>query len=123
MRTTNHQNHIQARTSHNACRECRADTERRFVPAGQWHYDHAADYLAYAAPRLEAIRQGEDSVNARIWLRDFRKALDRRISLKAGLPQWRKMNDSYLERLRGMSHVHNEAYLRRFAQFGASALA
>lgn len=126
MRTAEHQAHIDARTAHNDCRECRADTERRFVSTAKWQYQHVHDYLAWAQPRIEAIRNGEDSVNARIWLRDFRMALDRRINLKTGtVPKWRKLSNGYQERL---NHIRRDnrcgiAYLRNFANVGASALA
>jgi hypothetical protein len=120
--STTHQKHLATRTAHNNCRECRADTERRFVDTALWRYDHVHDYLSYVQPLLSLIRQGNDSVEARSWLREFRKALDRRINLKAGQPRWRKLCDSYQERLRGMKHVHDADYLRHFAQAGASAL-
>jgi len=117
-----HQTHLRTRVAHNGCRECRADTERRFVHTGPWRYEHVHFYLGYAQPRLAAIRAGESSVDARVWLRDFRRALDRRINLKVGMPRWRKLCDSYLERLRGMKHVKDVEYLRDFARCGASAL-
>ena len=123
-RTQEHQRHLNTQTAFNNCRECRADTERRFVETKPWTYQFVHDYLSFAQPRLNAIRHGESNSNARIWLRDFRKALNRRINLKAGAPRWRKLCDSYLERLEGMRRAGkaNATYLRRFAQSGASAL-
>jgi hypothetical protein len=117
-RTTEHQSHLETRHAYNDCRECRADTERQFVATAQWHYDHVHDYLAFAQPRIEAIKAGTDTVDSRIWLRDFRKAMDRRINLKVGSPKWRKLSDGYLERLRGMRHIHDVNRLRQFAQTG-----
>jgi hypothetical protein len=122
MRTIVHQQHVDARIAHNNCRECRADNERRFVNTHRWYYSHVHDYLSWIQPRLAAISNGENSVNAQIWLKKFRQALDRRINLKVKPEHWRKLNDSYLERLRGMSHVKDANYLRKFAQTGASAL-
>src|ERR1019366_2707649 len=107
MRTANHQKHIDTRNAHNDCRECRADCERQFVATAQWRYQHVHDYLAFAQPRLQAISNCENSVSARQWLRNFRIALDRRINLKTGTTlKWRKLCDSYQERLKGMRHVH-----------------
>jgi hypothetical protein len=124
-RTTEHQKHLSTNRSHNDCRECRADTERRFVATAQWRYDHVHDYLTWIQPRLEALRNGEDSINARQWLKDFRQSLDRRINLKAhSRPNWRKLCDSYQERLKNARRGRNPnaSYLRQFAQTGASAL-
>lgn len=104
------------------CPECAADRERGFVDTAPWRYAHVHDYLSYVREPLRVIAAGENSADARSWLRGFRKALDRRISMKVGLPPWRKMADGYLERLRMMHHVHDEAYLRRFAARNASAL-
>lgn len=122
MKSTEHQQHLTARIDYVRCPECRADNERRFVSTAQWHYQHVHDYLGYVAPRLKAIRDGENSVNAQIWLRDFRKALDRRINLKTGQPSWRKLCDSYQERLGNMRHVHDVGYLKDYARTGAGAL-
>lgn len=125
MRTAKHQQHLDTHTAHNTCTECRADTERRFVMTAKWDYRHVHDYLSCARPRLEAIRNGEDSVNARIWLKAFRTALDRRINLKTGsVPCWRKLCDSYQERLAIARCGRNPtaSYLRNFANVGASAL-
>lgn len=123
-RTEKHQQHLKSNISHNDCRECRADTERRFVSTAQWSYQHVHEYLSYVAPRLKAIRDGENSINARQWLRDFRIALDRRINLKAeSRPAWRKLCDSYQDRLKGMRHVHNVGCLKDFTRVKASALA
>ena len=119
-----HAEHKRASVSHNNCAECRADNERQFVPTQQWHYGHVADYLKHVRPRLQAIRQGKNSVNARIWTRQYRLALHRRIGLKGTLPIGRKWSDSYLERLKmalgGRSAT--ERYLRTFARKGASTL-
>src|SRR5208282_139127 len=123
MKTAEHQKHLDTRVAHNDCRECRADTERRFVSTAQWRYQHVHDYLGFIKPRLRAISAGENGASARIWLRDFRHALDRRINLKTGTVQsWRKLCDSYQERLANMRHVHDTSYLKDFARVGASAL-
>jgi hypothetical protein len=123
-RSNEHQDHKNRRVAYNNCRECRADCERQYVgDFAPWRYDHVHDYLTFVQPRLAAIQAGNDSVSARQWLREFRKALDRRINLKVGEPRWRKLSDSYLERLGNMRHVKDSAYLRNFARVGASALA
>jgi hypothetical protein len=115
------------RYSLNTCPECNADRERRFVDRQPFAYKHVHEYLEYVRPRLVAIRQGEDSVDARRWLRDFHKAMHRRISSHAaGIG--RKWSDGYLERLGQFcpqpqrSTRADAAYLRRFAQRGASCL-
>jgi hypothetical protein len=107
---------------HANCPECNANRERRFVASGLWCYDHVREYLAYVRPRIAALRAGENSVDARIWLNKFRIALDRRITLKVAAPTGRKYADGYLDRLRMMGHVHDESYLKKFARKGASAL-
>src|SRR5215218_10127920 len=61
----------------NVVRTC----ERQFLRE-QWPgYRHVTDYLNWIKPRLEAIRNGENSVNARQWYREFIRALHRRITL------------------------------------------
>jgi hypothetical protein len=102
MRTNLHQTHIAARVSHNTCSECRADTERRFAVRPIWRYQHVRDYLAYALLRLDAIKAGNNSAGARLWLQDFRKALHERIGQKVPAQPGRKYCASYLERLDGM---------------------
>jgi hypothetical protein len=122
MKSTEHQKHLDTRISHSACSECRADTERRFVDCSVWRYDHVHDYLEYVAPRILAIQNGADGVNAHQWLKDFRKALNRRISLKVDAVRGRKYCDSYLERFRQFPQCTDAGYLRRFASRGASCL-
>jgi hypothetical protein len=122
MTTPQHRSHLQSRISHSDCSECRADTEKRFVDTTRWNYAHVREYLAYVRPLLALIRAGHDSTDAAIWLRKFRAALDRRISLKAGVPLERKRCDSYLERLGQFPRSTDAAYLRRFAARGASCL-
>jgi hypothetical protein len=85
MRTSEHQQHIDSRMSHNNCPECRADNSR-------WHAQHKAfshadvptearhSYIAWIRPRLEAIRTGNQTLEARRWQRDFLDALHSRIS-------------------------------------------
>jgi hypothetical protein len=122
----------------NNCQECRADGERQFTRSKPFthHNPHMSKYLEYVRPRLEALRNGEDSVDARIWLRNFRVALNRRISSHIPGRSGRKFCESYLERLkqwenrrpeyyqlgRGNKHVVDAEYLRRFAARGASCL-
>ena len=134
--TPHHRVHLERNIAHNNCDECRADNERSFLRP-QWDgYQFVGMYLAFARPRLDAIRQGETSVNARIWREDFRLALNRRITLKGAPETGRKYNDSYLQRLRQFPYrlgvdrplnpwtpVCDAAYLRRFAQRRASTLA
>ncbi len=123
MKTVEHLKHIASRTSFNDCPECRADTERRFVSTSPWSYQHVADYLRFVRPRLDAIRYGEDSTSARVWLRQFRIALNRRITEKvASACAERKRCDSYLERMRQFKRSADSAFLRRFAARGASGL-
>lgn len=122
MQTKTHAQHIASRTAHNNCQECRADCERQFLRR-QWPgYQFVTEYLAFAQPRIEAIRQGEDSVNARIWHRDFVKTMQRRITLKGRAETGRKYCDSYLQRLGQFPKSTDRTYLRRFAQRGASTL-
>lgn len=124
MRTIDHQRHITDRVSHNDCQECRADCERQFLRE-QWPgYRYVNEYLNWIKPRLTAIREGNNSVDARQWKREFIRALHRRISLKTGSEQGRKYNSGYRERLRmALSGRNpNAVYLRRFATRGASTL-
>lgn len=122
MRTDEHRQHIAARASRNDCQECRADCERQFLRP-QWpDYRHVDKYLAWVKPRLEAIRQGECSANARHWHRDFVETLQRRITLKGAAETGRKQCDSYLQRLGQFPRTTESAYLRRFASRGASTL-
>lgn len=122
MRSTEHQRHIDSWISHNNCDECRADCERQFLRS-QWPgYQFVGEYLAWAKPRLLAIRAGEDSVNARIWHRDFVRTLNRRITLKDGAEYGRKQCPGYLQRLNQFPRSTEQGYLRRFAQRGASTL-
>ena len=120
--TPEHQSHITGRVAHNDCQECRADCERQFLRSRWTGYQFVTDYLSFAKPRLEAIRQGENSVNARVWRQDFRLALNRRITLKGSAEHGRKQCDSYLQRLSQFPRSTDSNYLRRFAQRGASTL-
>lgn len=115
-----HKQHV--RVSHNDCDECRADCERQFLRRQWLGYRYVTEYLAWAKPRIEAIRNGEDSANARIWYRDFIRALQRRITLKGASEAGRKWNDSYRQRLNQFPRNTDAAYLRRFARRGASTL-
>jgi hypothetical protein len=122
MQSTEHKQHIADFVSHSNCSECRADIERRFVHNAPFKYAHVREYLGHVKPRLEALRNGEDSANARIWKRDFILALNRRITSHI-VREGRKHSDGYLERFRqwrGMAI--DAAYLRQFAARGASAL-
>jgi len=122
MQTATHQRHITERVSHNNCDECRADCERQFL-GEQWPgYRHVTDYLNWIKPRLEAIRNGENSVNARQWYREFIRALHRRITLKITAETGRKQCPSYLSRLSQFPRSTEAPYLRRFAARRASAL-
>lgn len=121
MRSDQHWMHISSRVSHNDCDECRADTERRFVSLRPWRYQHTGEYLAYVRPRLAAMRNGADTVEARVWRRKFERALHRRISGKVPVAG-RKRCDSYLERMGQFRRDTDAGYLRRFAARGASCL-
>jgi hypothetical protein len=122
MQTATHQRHITERVSHNNCDECRADCERQFLRE-QWPgYRHVTEYLNYIKPRLDAIRNGENSVNAHHWYREFIRALHRRISLKVTRETGRKQCPGYLSRLRQFPRSTERAYLRRFAARRASTL-
>lgn len=124
MISRTHALHIQTRVSHADCSECRADTERRFVQTAPWRYSCVHEYLTYIQPRLAALRDGADDMDARLWRRRFREALDTRISLKTAHPVARRKHcDSYLERLTMAKHPKSSTdYLRRFASRGASCL-
>ena len=65
------------------------------------------DYLAFAKPRLEAIKAGADSVSARRWHRDFVHTLQRRITHKGAAETGPKQNDSYLPPLGQFSRNPN----------------
>lgn len=122
MQSKTHQEHIENRIAHNNCQECRADCERQFLRP-QWPgYQFVTEFLSWAQPRIEAIVAGEDSVAARQWRRDFRKALHRRISLKSGAQVGRKWCDSYLQRMGQFPRSTEASYMRRFASRGASTL-
>ena len=122
MRSKEHQSHIDSRIAYNNCQECRADCERQFLRLRWSEYKHVSEYLAWAKPRVEAIRQGENGVNARQWRRDFIVALHRRISLKVGAETGRKQVDSYLSRMGQFPRSTDAGYLRKFARRGASTL-
>ena len=124
MQSITHKQHIRHRISDSRCSECRADCERRFVSKSPFKYGHVREYLSWIRPRLEAIRKGESSVNARIWYREFLDALHTRISSHSPV-SGRKMCRSYLERLRASNYKGNRqdaGYFREFARRGASAL-
>ena len=121
MQSETHKRHLETRVSHSDCCECRADTERRFTGNTPFKYDHVREYLSWIRPRIEAIRQGEASVNARIWQRDFMRAMHNRISSHAA-GRGRKWCDSYLERMGQFGNRADAAYLRQFAQRGTSCL-
>jgi len=121
MRSKKHELHLQQNVGRNDCQECRADTERRFLRR-QFAYQFVADYLAYVRPRLEAIKNGESGSDSHHWMKEFQRALHRRIGLKLGDEQGRKRCDSYLERLKQFPRSTDANYLRRFAQRGASTL-
>jgi hypothetical protein len=134
MQSIPHAQHLRHRISWSSCSECRADCERRFSQSQPFRYAYVHDYLSWIRPKLAAIREGETSPNSQIWLRDFRKALHRRISSRDGNDgrgngrngrNGRKWADSYLERLQGMLFKGSPAdapYLREFANRGASCL-
>ena len=114
-----HAKHILSRVSHNNCSECRADTERRFVPVEPWReYKFVSEYLAYVRPRLSAL---DGTAEANQWYRKFSKALHTRITLRVPAVG-RKHSAGYLERLRGMNRCHDVAYLLECASTRASAL-
>lgn len=121
MQSIPHKQHLRHNISQASCSECRADTERRFARNAPFKYAHVQEYLAYVRPRIEAIRQGEASTNARVWLRDFLKALNRRINSHAA-GYGRKWSDSYLDRMRQFRADTDATYLRQFASRGASCL-
>ena len=122
MKTAAHKKHLASRVSHNDCQECRADVERRFLRPHWPGYQFVTDYLGWAKPRLEAIREGEASPAATHWRDDFRLALNRRINLKVAAETGRKQCDSYLQRLGQFPRATDSQYLRRFARRGASTL-
>ena len=128
MRSEEHKKHLRTNVSWKNCSECRADTERRFVRPHWVGYRHVHEYLAFAQAgfRGAGVRTwwGGDRLTKEQWAAEFRKALHQRISLRIEPPRWRKLCDSYLERLK-MSlggRNPNAGYLRAFAQRGASCL-
>jgi hypothetical protein len=122
MQTATHQRHIIERVSHNNCDECRADCERQFLREQWLGYRHVTEYLSWIKPRLQAIRNGENSVNARQWYREFIRALHRRITLKVTAETGRKQCPGYLSRLRQFPRSTEASYLRRFAARRESTL-
>lgn len=122
MHYLKHFEHLAFNVSHNNCPRCTAANERRFATVTPFQYGHVKDYLGYIKPRIEAIRAGNNTVDARVWQRDFLKALHNRIYSRSSPPVVRKRSHSYLERLQGMKHVTDAAYLRSFSARGASCL-
>ena len=122
MQTLEHREHTNSRVGHNDCQECRANCERQFLRPQWSDYRYVSEYLSWAKPRLLAIKQGEASAAALRWMRDFRLALNRRITLKVSGESGRKRCDSYLQRMGQFPRNTDRAYLRRFAQRGASTL-
>ena len=80
MQSLEHKRHVIDNVSFSRCAECRADCSRRFAGATPFQYRHVHEYLSYVKPRIEAIRAGNDTVDARIWHRGFVAALHNRIS-------------------------------------------
>lgn len=113
MISPTHSQHISDRTAHNNCSECRADCERRLAIGHPFKYEHVTEYLSYVKPRIQAIRAGESSVDARIWHRQFIKALNRRISSHS-VSGHRKQSDSYLDRLRAVSGSITYSFYRLY---------
>lgn len=95
MRTTFHQQHIDSRRILNNCPECRADNSRRFAVTTPFRYVHVHEYLSWARPRIEAIANGQDSLEARWWLRDFRRAMNARINTHLPARSGRKHAPDY----------------------------
>jgi hypothetical protein len=120
-----HFEHIALRVSHANCRQCNADNQRRFAHVTPFRYGFVHEYLSWIRPRLAAIRDGENSVDARRWHRDFMQALHTRISSRGQNPAWRKLAPGYLERLQMTRFPRSKAdadYVREFARTGASCL-
>lgn len=100
MKSAQHNQHIAEFVSHNNCPECLADCQRRFARESKWPgYQHVTAYLAWIRPRLEAIRQGNATVAALRWHRDFMQAMHRRISLRNMPETGRKHQPGYEIRL------------------------
>jgi hypothetical protein len=79
-----HKEHIAKHISHNNCPECRADNSRWHAQTRTFrHADVPADalrkYLRWIRPRLAAIRDGNNTVDAQRWQRDFVAALHNRL--------------------------------------------
>lgn len=79
MQSQEHAKHVAENVSHSRCPECRADNQRWHAQMRPFQYVHVAAYLAWIRPRLAAIRDGVDSVEARRWERDFVSALHNRL--------------------------------------------
>ena len=80
MQTAEHKRHITENCSYQRCPECRADNSRWHAQTKEFRYGHVHAYLSWIRPRLEAIRNGENSLGARRWREDFVAALNTRIS-------------------------------------------
>jgi len=121
MQSLLHKQHIRHNVSDMRCSECRADSERRFAGNHPFHYAYVHQYLEWVRPRLEAIRNGENSVDAQIWHRNFMRALHTRISSHMA-NSGRKHSDGYLERFQWRGSKVDAGYLRKFSRRGASCL-
>lgn len=128
MRSAEHNVHLARNVAHNNCPECRADCERQFVGGKPFKYAQVPTYLEWIRPRLAAIREGDNSIPAQQWHRDFLRALHRRISSHLQRTG-RKQCHSYLERIwqfrdraTGQWRCHDAGYLREFVRKGASCL-
>jgi hypothetical protein len=90
-----------------------------------WRYEHVHEYLEICKKALAVTRAGglvrlrwnEEALDLAGWQREFRKALDRRINLKAdqaagGRPAWRKLQPEYQRELRNDGRWINECARR-----------
>lgn len=95
MQSDQHKQHLAERVAHNSCPECRADNSRRFAATNPFRYAFVREYLSWAKPRIEAIRGGNRSVDARVWHERFVDALNARISSHMPFRNGRKHAPDY----------------------------
>jgi hypothetical protein len=92
--------------------------------ADRWRYAHVRGYLRFCREMFRRTAAGESvrfeyggrAYDVQAWRESFRKALDRRITLKAG-PElgWRKLDDQYQTALQRDCRAIRDHATRRLA--------
>lgn len=76
-----------------------------------WNYQKVGEYLAWCKPRIEAIRNGDQSEDALYWHKEFLATLNRRINKKACLfvtnANWRKLSQDWQRTARNDAQAIN----------------